>query len=96
MKQKIGFIAEVKVNFPGADFWLVRKGSEASVGQPVEFFNREFIGLRFNAKVAVARYYFYVMQIYYQTGVFERLAKGTLQLKHITVDDVIELDAHPS
>ena len=42
----IGDICEFKVNFPEADFWLQRKGSEKTVGTPTKQFSPEHIGVK--------------------------------------------------
>lgn len=89
-------IAEIKTNFEEADFWLVRRGSAIKVGKSVEDFHPEHIGIRFNSQLVFARYFFYVMQQYHSQGVFEKMAKGSFLLVHITVDDVGALKAHPT
>ena len=33
---KLGYLCEIKTNFPEADFWLIRKGSKKEVGKPTK------------------------------------------------------------
>ena len=42
----LGTICEFKLNFENADFWLIRKGSEKTVGTPTRSFNEENIGVK--------------------------------------------------
>ena len=90
---KISDLANVKVNFPLAHFWIIRKGSIDVVGKPVNEFSKEHIGIRVNDNVMNDRYYFYRVQHFYNTGVFKLIAYGTLNLKHIRVEDVKNLPA---
>lgn len=93
--KKMKEIAEIRTNFPEADFWLVRKGTPKKVGKPVQEFHPDYIGLRFDSSVAISDYFFYVMKAYHLKGTFEMMALGSLLLVHITVNDVGELPAHP-
>ena len=42
----IGDVCIFKTNFPDADFWLQRKGSEKTVGKPLKEFSEENIGVQ--------------------------------------------------
>lgn len=87
----LGDLCIIKTNFPDADFWVIRKGSEEKVGEPVKDFNPENIGLKikeeYEGKI-IPSFIFYVVQYIHQLGIFKNLAKGTLRLKHISVNDV--------
>lgn len=89
-------IAEIKVNFPDADFWLVRRGSNNTVGQPVNEFNPEHIGIKIvNPDLLFPRYLFYCLEAAHANGEWKNLAHGTTQLVNIRTSDVrdIELEA---
>lgn len=89
MELKLFNIATVKTNFPQADFWLTRKGSFKEVGRPTREYHPERIGIRVDQpQIALSGYLFYVLTALHGVGYFERRAKGTLSLKHITVKDV--------
>lgn len=90
---KISDVAKVKVNFPKADFWLIRKGSIDKVGMPVNEFCSEHIGIKTQEAIADPRYYFYRVTYFHSCGVFKLIARGTLNLKHITIEDVKNLPA---
>ncbi len=82
-------IAKVKTNFPEADFWLVRKGSELDVGKPTNIFKPQHIGVKVERlDIIYPKYLFYVVHHLHSIGYFKRRCNGTLSLKHITVNDV--------
>lgn len=92
MELKLFNIATVKTNFPEADFWLIRKGSESEVGKPTRTFHPERLGIRVDQpKIVIPDYLFYIFMHLQQVGYFRRRARGTLNLKHITVKDVEEI-----
>lgn len=85
----IGELCEFKVNFPDADFWLIRRGSEDAVGKPVNEFNPENIGVKVIATdVLDPRYLYYVFLHLHGQGVFVQMAHGTLRLKNIKISDI--------
>ena len=59
----IGNICIFKTNFPEADFWLQRKGSEKTVGAPTKEYYDENIGVKimdeFKDKVDPGYLYYY-------------------------------------
>ena len=92
MELKLFNIATVKTNFPNADFWLQRKGSFKEVGKPTREYHPERIGIQVSQpEIALADYLYYVLMALHGVGYFERRAKGTLNLKHITVKDVEQI-----
>jgi hypothetical protein len=92
MELKLFNIATVKTNFPDADFWLIRKGSDSTVGQPTKTYHPERIGIRVDqTQIVLPDYLFYVLTALHQVGYFRRRAKGTLSLQHITVNDVEQI-----
>jgi hypothetical protein len=85
----IGDLCEFKTNYPEADFWLVRKGSETMVGKPTKEFNPEHIGVKVvQTDVLDPNYLYYVFMNLQQTGKFIPLAHGTLKLKNISIRDI--------
>lgn len=80
--------AEIKTNFPDADFWLIRKGSEHEVGRPTKEFSPEHIGVKVDRSVLLPDYAFYAMQHVHSQGYYKPLARGTLRLKNILTDHV--------
>ena len=85
----LGDLCEFKVNFPEADFWLVRKGSDKTVGMPVKEFDSERIGIKvIQTDVLDPQYLYYVFMHLQQSGKFIPLAHGTLKLKNISIRDI--------
>jgi len=85
----LGLVAEIKTNMPDADFWLVRKGSESTIGTPTRTFNKGHIGIRVTRQdLLVPSYLFYVMQFLQQQGYWKYRNTGILNLKSIRVEDV--------
>ncbi|MBT26678.1 MAG: hypothetical protein CML60_09830 [Rhodobacteraceae bacterium] len=92
MELKLFNITTVKTNFPEADFWLIRKGSFREVGRPTREYHPERIGIKVDQpQIVLSDYLFYVLTALHGIGYFERRAKGTLSLKHITVNDVEQI-----
>lgn len=85
----LGDLCEFKTNFPEADFWLVRKGSDKTVGMPVREFDSERIGVKVvQTDVLSPQYLYYVFMHLQQSGRFIPLAHGTLKLKNISIRDI--------
>jgi hypothetical protein len=94
---KLKHVATVKTNLEDADFWLVRRGSVETVGQPVREFSEYHIGIKVNrTDLLLPDYLYYVFMHIHSTGYWERLANGTLSLVHITVSDVANIELSPS
>lgn len=83
--------AEIKTNFPEADFWIIRKGSEDKVGSPTKEFSPEHIGIKVISDDLLPDYLFYAMQYTHSAGYYRPLAHGTLKLKNIKVSDVANI-----
>ncbi|MCW6572945.1 hypothetical protein [Yersinia ruckeri] len=82
-------VATVKTNFPEADFWLIRRGSLKTCGQPTYQFNPEHIGIKVErTDILLASYLFYCMEHLHKQGRWEALAGGSLALVNIRVSDV--------
>lgn len=86
---KLSDVATIKTNFPEADFWIVRRGSLKTVGQPTRTFYGEHIGVRVERKdILLSDYLFYCLEHLHKSGRWEPLATGSLQLVNIRVSDV--------
>lgn len=88
----IGDLVDFKTNFEDADFWLIRKGSENTVGKPVKEYSPEHIGVKIKEGAPVLPdYLFYVFMMLQSRGIFTQLSKGTTRLKNIRVSDIKNL-----
>jgi restriction endonuclease S subunit len=86
---KLGYLCDIRTNFPDADFWLVRKGSESEVGRPTKEFSPENIGIKvIETDILYPQYLYYALMNLHNQGKFEELSHGTLRLKNIKVDDI--------
>lgn len=83
--------AEIKTNFPEADFWIIRKGTENKVGSPTKDFSPEHIGIKVISDNLLPDYLYYAMQYIHSTGYYRNLSVGTLSLKNIKVSDVADI-----
>lgn len=82
-------LCEFKIDFPEADFWLIRKGDEFTVGKPTREFNPENIGVKvIREDILDSNYLFYVFMYLQESGQISSLAEGTLRLKHIRISDI--------
>ena len=91
-QNKLGNLITAKVNFPDADFWIVRKGTEEKVGMPVKEFNPEHIGIKVDALDKLdSKYLYYVMLTIFNSKYFRDKAVGTLRLKNIKISDILNI-----
>ena len=85
----IGDLVDFKTNFEDADFWLIRKGSENTVGKPVREYSPEHIGVKVkDGENILPDYLFYLFTTLQNKGVFTQMAKGTTRLQNIRVSDI--------
>ena len=92
----ISDVATIKTNFPDADFWIVRRGSLNSVGEPSYSFNKESIGVKVTTSALVLpRYLYYCFLHLHMSGVWKPLATGTLSLVNSTTHDVKNIVLNP-
>jgi hypothetical protein len=85
-------LCAVKTNFPDADFWLQRNGSESTVGTPTKTFSPDNIGIKVTATdVLDPKYLYYTMMHIHNTGYWKARATGTLRLVHIKASDVANM-----
>lgn len=82
-------VALVRPDLVEADFWLIRRGSLETVGQPTKCFSPYHIGIRVTQTgLILPDYLYYVFMHLHQAGEWRALALGTLELVHIRTDDV--------
>ena len=84
-------VADIKINFPEADFWLIRKGSIKEVGRPNKYFNKENIGIKVTSDKIDPNYLFYMFQYLHNKGFFEKEAVGMLNLKNIKISTIKDI-----
>lgn len=88
----LGDLVDFKTNFEDADFWLIRKGSDNTVGKPVKKYSPEHIGVKvIEGAPVLPDYLFYVFVMLQNRGIFTQIAKGTTRLKNIRVSDIKKL-----
>ena len=86
---KLKHIVNLSVDNPGADFWIVRRGSEKQVGRPPREYSPEHIGVSVTRPdLVIPDYLFYVFEFLANQGVFVELAQGTTGVKTISVKDL--------
>lgn len=82
-------VADIKINFPDADFWMQRKGSSKTVGRPTDEFSKENIGIKITATdVLDAKYLKYALEYLWMQGKFAEMSSGMLNLVHLRLSDV--------
>lgn len=93
---KLGDVTTTKVDFPKAHFWIIRRGSAERVGEPVRVFNPEHIGIRVDrTDILLPDYLFYALLAIHQSGAWQQIATGTLNLVNIRVSDVRRIELSP-
>lgn len=89
-------VAKVSVNFPDADFWIVRRGTVKAVGKPTYEFNPEHIGIKVvRIDFLLPRYLYYCLMHIHAQGMWEPLATGSLTLVNIRVSDIKHIALKP-
>ena len=85
-------VCEIKTNFQNADFWIIRRGSEDSVGKPVKVFNKEHIGIKvLYREIILPEYLYYWFMALHNKGVFKQICHGTLKLVNIKISDIASI-----
>lgn len=88
----LGDICNFKINMEDADFWLIRKGTSDMVGTPTKKFTSENIGVKVTrTDILYPDFLFYYIQYMHNSGMFKNLAKSTLNLKHLRIEDLSNL-----
>jgi hypothetical protein len=81
--------AEIKTNFEGADFWIVRRGSQKTVGQPTKVYSPEHIGVKVTALDKLdPKFLKYMIEYLWSSGKFAQIATGTTALVNIKTEDI--------
>ena len=89
---KLSKFCDIRLDFPDADFWLIRKHSADKIGSPVKEYNPDYIGIKVtDTDVLDSKYLFYVMQWLYGQGYWRSKARGVTQLVGIKTEDVKNL-----
>ena len=81
----------VKTNWPEADFWLQKRGSEQNVGKPMRKFSK--VQGQYNIGIKVPEgmnkeYVYAQLAALFRKGYWQTHSYGTINLQHIRVDDV--------
>jgi len=86
---KLKHIVDFSVNNPDADFWIIRKGSETTVGKPTREFSPEHIGITVTRPdLVLADYLYYVFEYLANQGKIAELSHGTTNLRNIRISDL--------
>lgn len=89
---KLSDVATIKTNFPDADFWLVRRGSLKTCGEPTKIFNPEHIGVKVvRTDILLSDYLYYCLMNLHRSKVWEARVTGSLSLVNIRVSDVKDI-----
>ncbi|OHX16233.1 hypothetical protein [Chromobacterium sphagni] len=93
---KLSQLATIRVNYPEAHFWIVRRGSAERCGEPTREFNPEHIGIRIEkTDILLPDYLFYVMMHVHHCGYWKQIVTGSLSLVNIQVSDVRNIKLSP-
>lgn len=85
----LGDVAEIKTNFPDADFWLIRVHNEQYVGKPVMEFASNRIGIKvINTDLIDPKYLKYFFEHIWRKGIFKEIAIGTTNKVNIKTSDI--------
>jgi hypothetical protein len=90
--QDLGDCCTIKVGLEDADFWIVRRGSDKTVGQPTREYSREAIGVKvLRTDLLDPNYLYYLIQFLHSRGLFRQMARGTTTLVNIRVNDIARI-----
>ena len=86
---KLKHIVDFSVNNPDAEFWIIRKGSETTVGKPTREFSPEHIGVTITRPdLVLPDYLYYVFEYLASQGKIAELSHGTTGLRNIRIRDL--------
>ncbi len=86
-------LAVVRTDFEGADFWLSRRGSIETIGQPSRTYSPYHIGVKVEkTEILLPDYLYYMFIHWHETGRWKPLAYGSLDLVQIRVDDIRNIE----
>lgn len=87
--RKLGHLCNVRLNYPEADFWIVRRGSPEEIGCVTKEFSPEHFGVKVTrTDVLLPQYLYYAMQNLCNQGYYRPHLNGALKLKHIGIETV--------
>ncbi|MES2207312.1 MAG: hypothetical protein V4525_11045 [Pseudomonadota bacterium] len=93
---KLSDVANIRVNFPEAHFWLIRRGTADRCGEPVREFNPEHIGIQvIKTQMVLPDYLFYALIRVHALGHWKMIATGSTPLVNIRVSDVQNVKLSP-
>lgn len=86
-------LCSIRVEDPDADFWIERRGSRDKVGKP----SREYLPHGYGITVKRTdlvnpQYLFYLFEYLWSQKFFAGLARGSLNLVNIRINDFDELE----
>ena len=87
-------IADISSRLESVDFWICMKGSEKSLGKVTKEKpepTSSWIGVKVKEEYldrVNPGYLYYVMMHLYNSGFYAPFAKGSLNLRHLTIEDV--------
>lgn len=82
----------VTVGDENADFWMIRRGSLETVGQPTREFNPQHLSITVtDTDRILPDYLFYAMTHMWMQGAFKGMASGVTNLVNIRVSDIENL-----
>jgi restriction endonuclease S subunit len=85
---KLKQLCTVQTNLPNADFYIVRSGSQNTIGKVTKEFNKDYIGIKVTrTDILVPDYLYYLLMNLHNQGYFRAISNGTT-LQHITTQDV--------
>jgi len=85
-------LCQVATEFPEANFWITRRGSEQSVGSVSKEYNPESFGIGINRPdIIVGDYLYYALMNLHAQGYWRGKAKGVLKLVHIKKSDIEDI-----
>mgnify|MGYP001345727243 CR=1 FL=1 len=90
---KLKDLAQVQIGLEIADFWITRRGSMQTIGQPSRTFNKESIGIKVERDdILNSDFLYYVILNLYNSKYWHPFAHGTLKLVNIRIEDVKNLE----
>lgn len=95
MENKSCFDYIVRNNFPDADFWLINRNSEESLGKPTKEFETFLTGIKCPALI-LPEYGFYQAMYLHQIGFWKTHAIGSTNWKHLRLSTIVEVFANQS
>jgi hypothetical protein len=87
--RKLSDLCTVRLDYPEADFWIVRRGTPEEVGNATKEFSPEHFGIKVRrTDILLPQYLYYAMMNLCNQGYYRPHLMGSLRLTHVGISTI--------